>query len=655
MEPHRNSFIVLLIGLTLLLEIGPFDKSLGRTEERPVPTLDPILVTGTAHPTRLHRSTQSYTVLDHHEFSLMQPNRLSSILQQIPAVHLDEMGPRGGLSSIYLRGADPNFTLIMLDGIPLNDSTDQRGGAVDLSTIPIDQVTRVEIVRGPLSAFYGSEAMAGAINLVTDSQKEDSKARVLLEGGRFDAQKGVLQGHTTLGPLSAQLSLSHASNEEQVEKDAFSQQAIGWNLGMNSGIQWNFRITGQYAHSSIRSFPEGSGGSTLALLRETEKRQTRTFLTGITASLESPERWHHQIFLSLSQRNQDVVNPGVLSSPLVFQIPPTRFTTDYRRYQGRLTETWDLTSFSTFSFGGQLTYERGTRDGTQDLSSFGGQPGESIDFSLNRTYGGSFLELTTTAWENLTVYTGARLDLAEQTQPRVSPRFSIRFQLLPLLNLRGSYGKGFKLPGLASLGDPVIGNAALEPETSTGWDIGMDFHTPNQEFTTSVAYFDNRFEGLIDLDPALLAQGQFRLTNLDTAVTKGIEFSLKLTPIRNITFQSNLTYLATRLIQTGEPLRNRPRWRGGIGLIVQLSSKVSLSSRITFLSSRLDFQIPTQTTRVGGYSKADATLTYYPAPGWQWYAAIENLTNSSYEEFRGFQAAPLTFRLGIECWYSSVL
>ncbi len=562
------------------------------------------------------------------------------------------MGGRGGISSIYLRGADPNFTLIMLDGIPLNDSTDQRGGSVDLSTIPIEQITRIEIVRGPLSAFYGSEAMAGAINLITKPLSEDANIRVLMEGGRFDSQKGMIQGGGRIGRLSTNLSFSHSSNEAQVENDAFSQHAMSWNLGLDPGSHWDIRLTGQYAASSVRSFPEGSGGPTFALLRETEQRETQTFLTGLTAALNTPNGWHHQIFTSLSRRSQDVDNPGVLSSPSLFAIPPTDVTTDYHRYQGRLTETWTISPYWTFSFGGDLTHERGKRDGTQNLISFGGRADEPLDFALNRTFGGSFVELTATPWESFTLNTGARVDLSKQSKPRLSPRMSARYQWLPLLHLRGAYGKGFKLPGLASLGDPLIGNPDLDPETSVGWDLGVGYHTPHHELTASITYFHNRFHGLIDLDPDLLIQNRFQLTNLDSVITKGWEFSLKLSPQAPVTFQANLTYLTTRIAETGDPLRNRPQWRGGLGLTVQVFSKVTLASRVTLVSSRLDFQIPTKTTRVGGYTKADVTITYRPVPAWRWYAALENLTNASYEEFRGFSAPPLSFRLGIEYLYS---
>ncbi len=649
MSSDNRHFVSILFVFALALGTGSFIHA----DDGAIPTLDPILVTGSAHPSRLHRATQSHTILDHKKYALLQPNRLNSLLQHVPGIHLDEMGGRGGISSIYLRGADPNFTLIMLNGIPLNDSTDQRGGSVDLSTIPIDHITRVEIVRGALSAFYGSEAMAGAINLITDSHSENSTGHVRFEGGRFDARNGLIQGQSQLGPLLAKLSFSHSSNEAQVENDAFSQDALSWNLGLNSQPAWSMRLTGQYARSTVNSFPEGSGGPTFALVRQVETRKTQMFLTGLTASLETPDKWQHQIFLSLSKRSQEIDNPGVRSTPSLFRIPPTVFTTDYDRYQGRLTETWFITPHWRFSFGGQITHEQGDRDGTQDLSSFGGRSDTPLDFSLDRTFGGSFIELTATVWKKITFNTGARLDFAKQSQPRLSPRMSARYQFLPLLHLRGSYGKGFKLPGLTSLGDPVIGNPNLTPETSTGWDLGVEFQTVHSEFVSSITYFHHRFRGLIDLDPILLAQGQFQLTNLDKATTKGWEFALQLTPRAPVSFQANLTYLVTRIHETGKPLRNRPKWRGGLGLTIQALPNVALSGRVTLVSSRLDFQIPTQTARVGGYTKADATISYHPEPGWRWYAAVENFLNASYEDFRGFPASPLTFRLGIEYLYSS--
>lgn len=303
--------MILLVSLSTLRVLLP---TLVQAEESSVTTLDTMIVTGSAQPTQPHQSTQSITTLNAEQIAPLQPNRVTTILQQVTGLHTDEMSGRSGISSVYLRGADPNFTLIMLDGVPMNDSTNQRGGSVDLSTIPIDRIERVEIVRGPLSAFYGSEAMAGAINFITKSASTAPSFRLLGEGGRYDYLKGLIQTGGSLGPLSANLTLSHTQNGEQIEKDSFLMDSAGWNFSIQTDTNFDIQLNGQYTDSTVRSFPEGSGGSKLALLRETERRKTQEFLTGLSASFHIPSGWQHQIFLRVTRRLQDVSNPGILAT-----------------------------------------------------------------------------------------------------------------------------------------------------------------------------------------------------------------------------------------------------------------------------------------------------------------------------------------------------
>lgn len=131
---------------------------------------------------------------------------------------------------------------------------------------------------------------SGPINIVTDSHAEASKGQVLIEGGRFDSRKGLVQGQGTVGPLSANLSFSHSSNAEQLEKNDFAQHAVNWNIGLDPDAHWDLRLTEQYTKTTARSFPEGRGGPDCAILRETDKPETQTFLTGLTAALESHHR-----------------------------------------------------------------------------------------------------------------------------------------------------------------------------------------------------------------------------------------------------------------------------------------------------------------------------------------------------------------------------
>jgi len=118
-----------------------------------------------------------------------------------------------------------------------------------------------------------------------------------------------------------------------------------------------------------------------------------------------------------------------------------------------------------------------------------------------------------------------------------------------------------------------------------------------------------------------------RTNELDSAITKGWESTLQLSPKGPVTFRAILTYLSTHVTEKGDALRNRPKWRNGLGLTIQVSPTVSLSNgRITFVSSQLAYQIPTHTICVGGYTKAESTLTYGPVLNWRWHA----VKNASY-------------------------
>lgn len=630
----------------------PGTAECAEVKEHEVTTLDPVIVTGSSQPISIHQPTQSLTVITSEEITPLRPNRVVNILQHVPGIHLDEMSGRGGISSLYLRGADPNFTLVMLDGIPLNDPTNRRGGSVDLSTIPIEHISRVEIVRGPSSALYGSEAMAGVINFITHPPESKPYVRLLGEAGRFQALKGGAHAGGKVGLFDTALSFSHEQNDAQVDMDDFSQTSIGWNIALNPESNWKAQLTGQYADSRIHSFPEGSGGPDLALLRETERRDTQQFLLGFTSFLNLPSDWDHQLFVSYSHRNHDVESPGILATPTTFALPPSDTETTYDRFQLRLTETWHVIQGWLFTIGGQFTHEEGKQDGEQDLSSLGGPANASADYSLSRKIGGLFSEITWNEWTPLLLNSGIRFDFSEDFEPNINPRIQASYQLAPLWQMRGGYGEGFKLPALASLGDPIIGNPDLQPELSRGWDLGLQFTTLDTTFQATLTFFHNRFRDLIDLDPQLLNQGIFRLTNLDHVTTKGLELGMTASPFSNLSLQASMTYLQTRVDETGDDLRNRPKWRGSVAITYHMLPSLTIRGQLTSISSREDFQVPTQVTQVDGYTKADLTVLYTPFPGWKGFAAFENISNSSYEDFKGFSAPPMIFRFGLE--YSSL-
>lgn len=611
--------------------------------------LDPVIITATASPTRLSQAPAAVTIITREQIDQQQANRLSTILQQVPGVFVDEMGGRGGLSSVYLRGGDPNFTLIMIDGIPINDPSNQRGGSVNLAALTPERIERIEIVRGPASIVYGSDAMAGAINMITRKGQSTPQYHVTGEGGEFGYARNVIQARGNMTDMLYSGSFAFTRNDAQVEEDSFQDITTGGSLGWSPSPALNVQATGQYSQTKIQAFPEGSGGSRLAFLRTTERRSADELLIGLTLNHQLTQRSKQELSANVFYRQEDVNNPGVLQNAMTFRNPPTVFTTDFSRYRIRWTlhntfsENWNL------SGGVQIIHEDGERRGTQQLTALGFPADIRNDFGKSRTTPAGFLE---TAWKpisQVTVTSSLRIDDPQDFSTEVTPRVALTLQLLPGTSVRGSYSEGFKLPSFNALSDPLIGNSSLVPESSQGWDLNVHQALFQEKLQLDITYFHNRFSNLIDLDPTLAKQNVFRLINLSTVVTNGIEFEINSVPFSWLQVKGFFTYLNTEILGSDDLLRNRPNTSGGVIVAVQALSRLHIRSQLNAVGKRFDLQIPTSQTKVPGFYRVDLAATLALDDAWKIFAAAENLTNVRYEEFLGFEAPGLWIRFGLEC------
>ena len=647
--------LIVFFLLGVLIILFPQNPSLGAdhtsgTEQQSVTQLDPVVVTAAAEPTPLTKAPASVTVITREQIQQQQANRLSEVLQRVPGLYIDEMGGRGGISSVYLRGGDPNFTLIMIDGIPINDPTNQRGGSVDLSLLTPERIDQVEIIRGPLSSLYGSEAVSGVINIITQSGEDEAHQLLRAAGGRFGYTREVIQARGPLPswPWQYSLSGSYARNDAQVEGDRFELGTVGWHFNLPQDFPVRLQVTGKYLQTNTREFPEGSGGPRFAILRSTEKRNTQEFLTGLNFSHTIRSGWHQDVSMNVFRQVQDVDNPGVQSSPNMFQIPPNTFETTYTRFRPRWHHTVEIHPNWTFTGGTQLIAEIGKRSGIQQFSVTGFGPDQATDFNKTRLTPAIFVETTTTVFSHLNLTGGVRLDIPEDSEREFSPRVALGYQITPFMSIRGGYGEGFKLPSLASLGDPIIGNIGLQPETNTAWDVGIRHSLANEMVITELTYFHNRFSNLIDLDPNLARQGIFRLVNLSKVTTEGVELSMNITPVPWFSAYGFLTYLSTDIEGTSDPLRNRPEWSGGMIFTAEPTSLWTIRTQIRAVGKRFDIQIPTTQDEVAGYVTINLAVTYRPTTSWRLFGVIENLTNATYENFVGFPEPGISPRFGIE-------
>ncbi|MEC4675027.1 MAG: TonB-dependent receptor [Nitrospirota bacterium] len=650
-NPQRSTPASTLLSFLIFVSALLWSACNSWAEDIPLNTLEPIVVTASPIPLTYLQASASVTVITKSEIEHQQANRLATILQQVPGVFVDEMGGRGGTSSLYVRGGDPNFTLVMLDGIPLNDSSNQRGGSVDLATLTPERIARIEVVRGPASVQYGSDAMAGVINIITHTGQEQAATRAQIEGGEFGYVRGVLHTDGTNRHLRYSGTAAVTRNDDLANGDRFTAGNVGGSFEWSKYEGIHLRFTSQYSNTTTRLFPEGSGGSRSAILRNLEHRHTDELVAGFTLSQDLTHQVTHELSANVFYRQQDVDNPGVKRTPATFEIPPTTFTTTFTRYRLGWTVNAILTSGWKMASGWQIITEQGKRTGTQELTALGFPADSSTAFNATRATPAGFMEILYSPIPQMSLTVGTRIDGPEGFPITVNPRAGLSIHATLDTIVRANYGHGFKLPSFNALSDPLTGNASLNPESSRTWDVGLQQNLWSSRFTLELTYFHNRFKDLIDLDPILANQGTFTLVNLDTVVTHGVEVGFTALPLPTLTIKGSLTYMESNIGGSGAVLRNRPRISGSMVIESQPLSALTIRGQVRGVGRRTDFQVPTRESIVPGYIRTDVSATYGVTQTWSIFGVIENLLNASYEEYAGFSSPGIWFRFGLSYVY----
>ncbi|MCI0481250.1 MAG: TonB-dependent receptor, partial [Candidatus Dadabacteria bacterium] len=460
-------------------------------------TLDPVVVTGTAYPAELSKSTGSVTVITGEEIEASHAVSVGELLEQVPGLYVDQPASRGGVTSVYIRGGDPNFTLVLIDGVKVNNPTNSRGGSFDFSALSTDNIERIEIVRDPMSSLYGSDALSGVINIITKKGEGKLKATAEAMAGRY-GQYQLLGGFSGAGPYyDYSITGSWLDDGEQVEGSTFKSPSVTANLGFLNRDDMEISTTFRYSHIDSTSFPDDSGGPEFAVLRATDDRNIDQLLLGLGYTHSPALWWEYGIKLSYYNTKEKFSSPGVAPGERdPFGIPPNESDSDYKNYDANIT--------STFSPYEGLDIVAGFEAEYQDGSSRGMLLGEfplPADFDLSRYILSPYLEMQFGMVENLYVVLGAREDFPEGFDPAFSPRAGVSYKIAATDTiLRGSFGEGFKLPSFFSLANPIVGNPDLVPEESRSLDLGITQNLWDDKIGAQFNVYYNEFKNLIDFE-----------------------------------------------------------------------------------------------------------------------------------------------------------
>jgi len=592
------------------------------------------VVTGTL--SRQPALTSSVSILDKAQIEALNKRSLAGLLKTVPGLLVEEQGGPGGLTAVSIRGGEANFTLVMLDGVPINDPTNTRGGGFDFADLNPALVQRIEVVRGALSAVYGSDAVAGVINIITRRPREGHVQSLYAEAGSDNFANLQLGAAGRSGAVDYALELSLRDDGEPAPGSERESDNVGLRLGWQPLAGHRFSASYRYLQGERSSFPEQSGGPVLARTDDLDRADYENRVTAFNWAFDVTDGWRSDLSVSRFRRDESVESPGI---PPFIEVPPNGSDTDFRRDQARWVNS---VRGAVWSLDIGADYRREEGDSTGFVEFFGART--PTDFSLKRATTGIFAQASARPAPTLLLQGSARHDEPEGFDSETSWRFGAAYSLPLGFGLSANWGEAYKLPSFFALGNALVGNPDLAPEQAESRDAGVAWDAAGG-FRLQATWFRNDFEDLVDFDDET-----FRNVNRQNVRTSGAELQAEwqLTPAWRLVATATYTDIDVRGENT--VLTGRPEWIAGLVARWRVAPdwRITLDYRYTGTQWAVSRHTGEALARkLDDYHRLDWVLRWTASPHWQLQLSVDNLWDREYETAVGFSAPDRALRIGV--------
>jgi iron complex outermembrane receptor protein/vitamin B12 transporter len=598
--------------------------------------VETLVVIGSHAPVSGQEMTSQVSVISRAQIEALNRTNLQQLIDTFTGLSINQQGGAGGATSLYVRGGEANFAVVLIDGVRVNNPVDTRGGSFDFSTLDPSQVERIELIRGPQSALYGADALSGVLNIVTRTPT-GSGVSLALEGGQHGYYRGHIHAGGELGgSTSYSVNLGRSDSGDIVEDSErqlnFANAGIDWQLTERGALSAGFR----FSDSDRKNYPEDSGGPEYAVWDALDEAASKALTAYLGWRSQASERWHYQVQASWNSIESMEDTPGIFPG---FSVPPRSADVDFDRYQ----LTWNnQLRFERLRLGLGIDAQREDGDSQGEIDF--GFPLETR-FSLVRDSVGGFIEAYAELNEALAVSASLRYDDVEQAGSERTGRLGVRWQPAESTTLRANWGEGFKPPSFFALAHPLVGNPDLNPERSESWELGLEQHLTDT-WSFDLVYFDVSYRDLIDFDDAL-----FMNVNRDRVDAEGIEFSTRLDANALGGFRLHATWTDTDIASLDQTLRGRPEWKWGVQWLYDLGADLGLTAEYMWVDEVTEASRHTGDSvdyRLDAYSILDVSLNWHLNDSLIVRAVVENLLDEDYQQAVGFPAPGRFLRLGVE-------
>lgn len=596
------------------------------------PRLQDVVVTAYRVPTLQREAADAVTTITREEIERRAAAGGVDLLRQVPGLQVDQLGGPGGLSSVYVRGSDPNHVLVLIDGVRVNDSTNARGGGFDMSNLDPGQIERIEVLRGAASSIYGADAMGGVINIVT------RRGVPAAPSGEIGAGAGGHDYRTLHGRVSGGNDAVTFSLGASRRRDGSDRMGGELDLSVYTGAaRFVFgptaRIDLDVRHSErdSSSFPEDSGGLRFAQIRELDRKHARDTSYSVRGRWDAAAAATVNAALTRYQRVESIDTPGV--APGIrseFGIPSAVSRTDYERDTAQAGVVFHHEGGSEFALGAEFQREHGVN--RTEFSLFGVPiPAE---FDLQRDTRSGYAEFKWLAAEALILRAGLRRDSVDGIGAATSPSAGLHYDLRSIGgSIRASWSEGFKPPSFFALGLPVAlsGNPDLRAEFSKGGAIGYEQRLAGGASKAALSLFRTRYTDLVTFD-----NRTNQLVNADTVDVRGAEVELDVKASASLSLRAHFTRLLTDVRDTDEPLRQRPGRRAGFQVFYTPGDAWQLSWSTEYVADVFDSSVPMGSLVLPTYLRSDAALGVRLRKWLRMAVALDNVFDKRNEAYVGF-------------------
>lgn len=584
---------------------------------------EPAVISPTLQPTSVSQIGSSVTVVTRQDIDNRQQRTIPDVLASVPGLNIVQAGGPGAPTSVFIRGTDANHTKVLVDGIDVSDPTTPNG-SFNFAHLLTSDIEQIEVLRGPQSGLYGSDAVGGVIDIRTKKGSGPAQLTGTVEGGSFGTfnQTAALSGSS--GPFNYFFNASHFHSDETPVTplallpsgrnridDSYDNQTYSTRLGIDFTKTFDVGVTARYIATTMH-------------------------FTGDDFS----------VFPSV---------PAALQSESNTQQWFTRATAHQLLFDGRFEQTFGVafTDYHRRDVGPGLdpSFNDGDRIKLDWLGKIKATPGETVilgaehqideiarsPISAETTNDAGFIELQSSVGERLFNAAAVRYDTNDRfgdvTTYRIAPTF-----LIPETGtkLKGSFGTGFKAPSLEQLfvsfpAFNFFANPNLKPEESTGYDLGFEQSLFSNSVQLGATFFHN------DITNLIASNGTTNI-NVGKATTCGLEHFIAFRPTEAITLRADYTYTIANDDILHQELLRRPKHKASVQASWQATEALSLSAALiyvgTFVDGNRDFSIPRLTA--SSYKVVNLAGSYDLGGGIAAFGRIDNLFDEHYEDPTGF-------------------